>query len=80
MKPTKQKHPSGYIPPTAEIYRGRGRSMNKWYYRLRTRNGEIIAGSEAYANKWNAKRAARRFTSDLVDLSLTTLSRGRRAS
>jgi len=75
MKPTKQKHPSGYLPPTAEIFRGRGRHMDKWYYRLKARNGEILAGSEPYANKWNAKRAARRFTSDIVDLSLKTLPR-----
>jgi len=32
----------------------------KWYLRLVSANGEILAHSEAYFSKWNAKRAARK--------------------
>jgi uncharacterized protein YegP (UPF0339 family) len=33
----------------------------RWYLRLvSTANGEVLAHSEAYFSKWNAKRAARK--------------------
>lgn len=32
----------------------------KWYLRLVGANGEILAHSESYFSKWNAKRAARK--------------------
>jgi uncharacterized protein YegP (UPF0339 family) len=31
----------------------------KWYLRVVGANGEIIATSETYATKWNARRAAK---------------------
>lgn len=31
-----------------------------WYIRLVSVNGEILAVSEAYVSKWNAKRAAKK--------------------
>lgn len=34
-----------------------------WRWRLKATNGEIVADSaEAYASKWNAKRAVRRLS------------------
>lgn len=50
--------------PRFEILRGR---RGGYYWRLRARNGKIIAdGSEQYANRSNAIRALRR----VVDLVL----------
>jgi uncharacterized protein YegP (UPF0339 family) len=47
---------------TAEVFKG---EMSKypggyklWYVRLVAENGEIVAVSEGYVTKWNAKRAA----------------------
>jgi uncharacterized protein YegP (UPF0339 family) len=31
-----------------------------WYWRLKSANGEIVAQSEGYVTKWNAKRSARK--------------------
>ena len=41
-----------------EIFRDRKR---EWRYRLKGRNGEIMAQSEGYRTRWSAKRGARRF-------------------
>lgn len=38
-----------------EIYKRMG-----WRWRLVGKNGEILAHSEAYFSKWNAKRAAKK--------------------
>lgn len=46
--------------PTFEVFKG-GADMNGdcWYYRERSANGQVAStGGEAYASKWNAKRAA----------------------
>lgn len=41
-----------------EIYQG---VLSQWYWRYRARNGQIMAdGSEGYASKSNARRAAKR--------------------
>jgi uncharacterized protein YegP (UPF0339 family) len=49
---------------TAQVFKG---EMSKypggykmWYVRLVSENGEIIAVSEGYVTKWNAKRAAKK--------------------
>lgn len=42
--------------PTAEVYQ----SDDKWYWRLRGRNGEIVAdGAEGYQSASNARRGFR---------------------
>lgn len=46
-------------PPIAEVYRGNNR---RWYWRLKSGNGLIIATSaggkaNGYSNKYNAQRA-----------------------
>lgn len=35
-------------------------TKGRWYLRLISANGEILAHSESYFSKWNAKRAARK--------------------
>lgn len=41
-----------------EIFKGAGRQP--WYVRLRGANGQVLATSEGYFSKFNAKRAARK--------------------
>lgn len=43
-------------PLVAEIYRSR----KGWRFRLKGRNGEIVAASQAYSRKHDAKRGAER--------------------
>jgi uncharacterized protein YegP (UPF0339 family) len=43
---------------TVELHKGKG--VQPWYLRLVSENGKILAASEGYFSKWNAKRAARR--------------------
>ena len=45
-----------------EVFQG---DDGKWYYRLAHINGNKLATSQDYANKGNAKRAARRVSSGL---------------
>ena len=40
------------------IFKGKGR--HPWYVRLVSRNGQVLAVSEGYYSRWNAKRAARK--------------------
>ncbi len=50
--------------PTLEVFDGKavreGQETGGWYWRLRSRNGEIVCQSEGYSTKQGAKRAARR--------------------
>jgi uncharacterized protein YegP (UPF0339 family) len=39
-----------------QIYKGSG--LQPWRVRLVSVNGEVLASSEGYATRWNAKRAA----------------------
>ena len=32
-----------------------------YYYRVVSRNGQVLLHSETYSNRWNARRAAKRF-------------------
>ncbi len=41
-----------------QIFKGGGRQP--WYVRLVASNGQVLAVSEGYRTKWNAKRGARR--------------------
>jgi uncharacterized protein YegP (UPF0339 family) len=43
-----------------EVFKGKGRILPGWYYRVRADNGRILTVSEGYVTKWNAKRAARK--------------------
>ena len=38
-----------------EILKGK----NKWYWRIRAKNGRIIAHSETYSNKYQAQKTVR---------------------
>jgi hypothetical protein len=51
-----------------EVFRGRDvirtgpygpRPVRQWFFRVVSRNGEIMAPSQGYTRRWNAKRAAR---------------------
>lgn len=44
-------------PLVIELFRDRGR-VRRWRFRAVAGNGEIVAASQGYATKWNAKRAA----------------------
>lgn len=46
-----------------EVYQGRD---GDWYWRQRKKGRITADGSEGYANKWNAKRAARRIGASLM--------------
>lgn len=41
-----------------EIFKGSG--LHPWYLRVRGANGKVLATSEGYLTKWNAKRAAKK--------------------
>jgi uncharacterized protein YegP (UPF0339 family) len=41
-----------------ELFKGKG--LQPWYLRLRGANGAVLATSEGYFSKWNAKRAAKK--------------------
>lgn len=41
-----------------QIFKGSG--LQPWYVRLVSSNGQVLAVSEGYFSKWNAKRAARK--------------------
>ena len=41
-----------------ELVKGKG--VHPWFLRLVGKNGEMLAFSEGYFSKWNAKRAAHR--------------------
>ena len=41
-----------------QLFRGTG--SHRWFLRLVAVNGEVVAHSEGYFSKWNAKRAARK--------------------
>lgn len=42
---------------TVELFQDRA---GKWRYRVKARNGEIVAASEGYTRKASAKRAAKK--------------------
>jgi uncharacterized protein YegP (UPF0339 family) len=52
-----------------ELFKGNG--LQPWYLRLRGANGAVLAVSEGYFSKWNAKRAAKKNfpTIPLVDMT-----------
>ena len=44
-----------------QIFPGKSRHFfwrRLWYWRIVASNGQVVASSEGYATKWNAKRAA----------------------
>lgn len=41
-----------------QLFKGSGRQP--WYLRLVSSNGQVLAVSEGYYSRWNAKRAARK--------------------
>jgi hypothetical protein len=54
---------------TVQLFKGEGR--HPWYLRLVADNGEVLAVSEGYFSRWNARRAARRNFADLRFVDLT---------
>ncbi len=49
-------------PLVIEMFKGHG--VRRWRWRVKAANGEIVAASQGYATKWNAKRAALRIWPD----------------
>lgn len=41
-----------------QVFKGSG--LQPWFVRLVSANGQVLAVSEGYLTKWNAKRAARK--------------------
>jgi uncharacterized protein YegP (UPF0339 family) len=52
-----------------ELFKGSG--LQPWYIRLRGANGKVLAVSEGYFSKWNAKRAAKRTFPDIPFVDTT---------
>lgn len=49
---------------TITIFKGHG--LQPWRFRVVAGNGEVVAASEGYLTRWNAKRAARKIWPDAV--------------
>ena len=43
---------------TVQLFKGKGRQP--WHLRLVADNGQVLAISEGYFSRWNARRAARK--------------------
>ena len=56
-----------------ELFKGKG--LHPWYLRMRGANGQVLATSEGYFSKWNAKRAARKNFPTIPFVDATTLER-----
>lgn len=56
------------MKPRFQVYRDR---RDKWRWRLIARNGEIVAGSQGYATKANAKRGALAMMRSAVEATWT---------
>jgi uncharacterized protein YegP (UPF0339 family) len=56
-----------------EVFKGEGRILPGYFYRLKSANGQTLSVSESYISAWNARRAARKVAESLgvevVDLS-----------
>ncbi len=62
-----------------EIFRGKGRILPGYFFRLVAANGEPISVSESFTTKWSAKRSARKVAESLrVELVDTTTKPYRR--
>ncbi len=48
-----------------ELFKGEGRIIPGWFYRLVSSNGQTLTVSESYVTKWNAKRGARKVAESL---------------
>ncbi len=56
-----------------EIFKGSGRILPGYFFRLVAANGEPISVSESFTTKWSAKRSARKVAESLrVELVDTT--------
>ncbi len=59
-----------------EIFKGKGRILPGYFFRLVAANGEPISVSESFTTKWSAKRSARKVAESLrVELVDTTVKR-----
>lgn len=50
---------------SVEVFKGEGRVIPGWYYRLRAANGQTLSVSESYVTPWSARRAARKVAESL---------------
>jgi uncharacterized protein YegP (UPF0339 family) len=48
-----------------EIFKGEGRILPGFFYRLVSANGQTLSVSESYVTAWNARRAARKVAESL---------------
>lgn len=56
-----------------EVFKGQGRILPGFFYRLVSSNGQTLTVSESYVTHWNAKRGARKVAESLgVELVDTT--------
>ena len=57
-----------------EIFKGKGRILPGYFYRLVSSNGQTLSVSESFTTKWSAKRSARKVAEslrvELVDTSV----------
>ena len=48
-----------------EVFRGKGRILPGYFYRLVAANGQTLSVSESYTVAWSARRAARKISESL---------------
>jgi len=51
-----------------EVYRGKGKSRHRWYFRVRASNGEIVTGGEGYTRSHCARRGFERLAVGILRL------------
>ncbi len=62
-----------------EVFKGNGRILPGYFYRLKSSNGQTLSVSESYTTKWSCKRSARKVAESLrVELVDTTAKPYRR--
>ena len=62
--------------PKIELYKAAGPGVYKgfeWRWRLKAKNGEIVASGEAYKRKYDALRAVRRLQKIAIDAVIISL-------
>ena len=49
-----------------EVFKGEGRILPGWFYRVVAANNQTLNVSESYVTAWNARRAARKAATKLA--------------
>jgi len=58
----------------AEIFKGKDKKKNQFYYRIKSRNGQILCVSEGYTMEKDAVRAAANLIQDIQSGAVELIS------